>query len=69
MMVTLVVMAAISCVRMEKNIFAARKTLGRPLTLSEKIVYGHFDDPSTNPVRGETYLKLRPDRVAMQARF
>lgn len=52
--------------RMEKNIHAARKTLGRPLTLSEKIIYGHFDDPSTNPVRGETYLKLRPDRVAMQ---
>ena len=52
--------------RMEKNIHAARKTLERPLTLSEKIIYGHFDDPSTNPVRGETYLKLRPDRVAMQ---
>lgn len=51
---------------MEKNIHAARKTLGRPLTLSEKIIYGHFDDPSTNPARGETYLKLRPDRVAMQ---
>ena len=53
--------------RMEKNIHAARKTLGRPLTLSEKIIYGHFDDPATLPVRGETYLKLRPDRVAMQA--
>lgn len=52
--------------RMEKNIHAARKTLGRPLTLSEKIIYGHFDEPSTLPVRGETYLKLRPDRVAMQ---
>ncbi|CAM9474226.1 unnamed protein product [Ascophyllum nodosum] len=52
--------------KMEKNIHAARKTLERPLTLSEKIIYGHFDDPSTNPVRGETYLKLRPDRVAMQ---
>lgn len=52
--------------RMEKNIYAARKTLGRPLTLSEKIIYGHFDDPDTVPVRGETYLKLRPDRVAMQ---
>lgn len=53
---------------MEKNIHAARKTLGRPLTLSEKIIYGHFDDPATVPVRGETYLKLRPDRVAMQVR-
>ncbi|CAM9542720.1 unnamed protein product, partial [Hapterophycus canaliculatus] len=55
-----------SYARMEKNIYAARKTLGRPLTLSEKIIYGHFDDPDTVPVRGETYLKLRPDRVAMQ---
>jgi aconitate hydratase len=43
-----------------------RKTLNRPLTLSEKILYGHLDDPSTVPVRGQTYLKLRPDRVAMQ---
>jgi len=36
------------------------------LTLSEKILYGHLDDASTVPVRGKTYLKLRPDRVAMQ---
>ncbi|CAM9243436.1 unnamed protein product, partial [Ectocarpus fasciculatus] len=36
-----------SYARMEKNIHAARKTLGRPLTLSEKIIYGHFDEPST----------------------
>jgi aconitate hydratase len=43
-----------------------RKSLNRPLTLSEKIMYGHLDDPSTVPVRGKTYLKLRPDRVAMQ---
>ena len=43
-----------------------RKSLNRPLTLSEKILYGHLDDPTTVPVRGKTYLKLRPDRVAMQ---
>ncbi|KAJ3294298.1 aconitate hydratase [Blyttiomyces sp. JEL0837] len=39
------------------------------LTLAEKIVYGHITDPSTvdSPItRGETYLKLTPDRVAMQ---
>ncbi len=29
-------------------------------------MYGHLEDPASNPVRGETYLKLRPDRVAMQ---
>ena len=43
-----------------------RKTLNKPLTLAEKIIYGHLDDPSVKPVRGQTYLKLRPDRVAMQ---
>ena len=37
-----------------------------PLTLAEKILYGHLDDATTKPVRGVTYLKLRPDRVAMQ---
>jgi hypothetical protein len=36
--------------------------LQRPLTLSEKIVYGHLDDPHNQDiVRGTTYLKLRPD--------
>jgi len=41
---------------------------GTPLTLAEKIVYGHLDDATaySNLVRGETYLKLRPARVAMQ---
>jgi aconitate hydratase len=52
--------------KMAENIFEVRKVLGRPLTLSEKIVYGHLDNPKIEPVRGETYLKLRPDRVAMQ---
>jgi len=38
-----------------------------PLTLTEKILYGHLDEPAaTKIVRGQTYLKLRPDRVAMQ---
>lgn len=41
--------------------------LSRPLTLSEKIVYGHLDDPAGQEIdRGRTYLRLRPDRVAMQ---
>lgn len=36
--------------------------LNRPLTLSEKILYGHLDDPhSQDIVRGKSYLKLRPD--------
>jgi aconitate hydratase len=53
--------------KMEKNLFTVRKTLNnKPLTLAEKIIYGHLDDATQVPVRGETYLKLRPDRVAMQ---
>lgn len=41
--------------------------LNRPLTLSEKIVYGHLDDPHNQDIdRGRTYLRLHPDRVAMQ---
>lgn len=41
--------------------------LNRPLTLSEKIVYGHLDDPHNQEIdRGRTYLRLHPDRVAMQ---
>lgn len=41
-------------------------SLNRPLTLAEKVVYGHLDDPDTIPVRGESFLKLRPERVALQ---
>ncbi len=41
--------------------------LQRPLTLSEKVLYGHLDDPINQDIqRGESYLQLRPDRVAMQ---
>uniref|UniRef100_A0A670K8X9 Aconitate hydratase, mitochondrial n=1 Tax=Podarcis muralis TaxID=64176 RepID=A0A670K8X9_PODMU len=53
--------------KLEKNINIVRKRLDRPLTLSEKIVYGHLDDPAKQDIeRGKTYLRLRPDRVAMQ---
>lgn len=43
-----------------------RSNLDRPLTLAEKVLYGHLDDPEQVPVRGETFLKLRPERVALQ---
>lgn len=53
--------------KLDKNINIVRKRLDRPLTLAEKIVYGHLDDPvKQDIVRGKTYLRLRPDRVAMQ---
>merc|ERR1739838_1276845 len=50
-----------------KNLEIVKARLQRPLTLSEKILYSHLDDPhSQDIVRGESYLRLRPDRVAMQ---
>ncbi|KAG8794895.1 Aconitate hydratase mitochondrial [Serendipita sp. 401] len=53
--------------RIEDNLAIIRKRLGRPLTLSEKILYGHLDDPHNQDIeRGKSYLKLRPDRVACQ---
>merc|ERR1712223_18059 len=52
---------------MQANIDVVKSRLNRPLTLSEKVVYGHLDDAhNSDLVRGESYLRLRPDRVAMQ---
>lgn len=47
---------------------AARKLLGRPLTLTEKILYAHlFDGTPASPYeRGKSYVDFAPDRVAMQ---
>lgn len=49
------------------NVHTVKKRLNRPLTLSEKVLYGHLDDPANQDIeRGQSYLKLRPDHVAMQ---
>lgn len=47
---------------------AARKVVGRPLTLSEKILYAHLwdRDPKKAFKRGSDYVDFAPDRVAMQ---
>jgi aconitate hydratase len=47
---------------------AARKLTGKPLTLTEKILYSHLWDgnPSTVYERGKSYVEFAPDRVAMQ---
>jgi len=46
----------------------AKKLLGRPLTLTEKILYAHLSEeiPSAPFIRGESYVNFNPDRVAMQ---
>ncbi|HKC35937.1 MAG TPA: aconitase family protein, partial [Chitinophagaceae bacterium] len=47
---------------------AARKLVGKPLTLSEKILYAHLSGslPATQYNRGKDYVDFAPDRVAMQ---
>ncbi|MDC0980372.1 aconitate hydratase [Bdellovibrionales bacterium] len=50
-----------------QNLDVVRKRLNRSLTLTEKTLYGHLDDPKNQDLtRGESFLNLRPDRVAMQ---
>src|SRR5262245_35726621 len=45
----------------------ARKKFGKPLTLTEKILFSHADDFDAQTwERGKAQLLLRPDRVAMQ---
>jgi len=53
---------------MASRIEAARKVVGRPLTLTEKILYSHLSggDAREAFVRGESYVDFKPDRVAMQ---
>jgi aconitate hydratase len=56
-----------SYARTQENLAVVRKRLGRPLTFAEKILFGHLDDAKGQDlVAGESYLLLRPDRVAMQ---
>lgn len=54
--------------RMPERVAAARQILGRPLTLSEKILYSHLTagTPTRAFERGKTYVDFAPDRVAMQ---
>jgi len=52
--------------RNKETLAKVKKNLRRPLTLAEKILYGHLDDPTQDVVPGKSYLKLRPDRVALQ---
>ncbi len=53
--------------RMEQRLATIRGRLGRPITLAEKILFGHAEDPARQEIQpGKSYLMLRPDRVAMQ---
>ena len=48
------------------RVAAGRKRMGRPLTLTEKILLNHLDDPTEAIERGASYNDFHPDRVAMQ---
>ena len=54
--------------RMPQRVAAARELLGRPLTLTEKILYSHLWDNAAPQSfgRGNDYVDFTPDRVAMQ---
>lgn len=54
--------------QLSERIAAARKLTGRPLTLTEKILYSHLSEgmPAKPFERGKSYVDFNPDRVAMQ---
>ena len=51
---------------MYRSLAIARRRLATPLTLAEKILLSHLNDPEIQELKpGDTYLALRPDRVAL----
>jgi aconitate hydratase len=54
--------------QMPERVEKARKVVGRPLTLSEKILYSHLweNTPSIKHNRGKDYVNFTPDRIACQ---
>ncbi len=52
---------------MERNLKVVRAKLDRPLTLADKVLLSHLDDPASQEmIPGQSYLLLRPDRVILQ---
>ena len=53
---------------MAERVDAARNIVGKPLTLSEKILYSHLWDGAPDKVfaRGKDYVDFAPDRIALQ---
>src|SRR5437870_12348756 len=52
---------------LDRGVRAVRRRLARPLTLAEKVLLGHLDDPDAAELEpGVSYLALRPDRVVFQ---
>ncbi len=50
-----------------ERVALGRTRLGRPLTLTEKILVNHLSDPQNQELeRGRSYADFSPDRIAMQ---
>ncbi|MDO6738549.1 aconitate hydratase [Wenyingzhuangia sp. 2_MG-2023] len=54
--------------RMTERVDTARKVVGKPLTLAEKILYNHLWDGKATEAfkRGVDYVNFAPDRIACQ---
>jgi aconitate hydratase len=53
--------------KLKENIVKYRSVVGKPLTLTEKILCGHFNKiDDTSFTGGKDYVFLKPDRVALQ---
>ena len=54
--------------KIAEKVEKARALNGRPLTLSEKILYSHLFEQSSSEIfeRGDSYVNFSPDRIALQ---
>lgn len=53
--------------RMSERLLTIRKRIGRPLTLSDKLLLGHVQSPETQALEpGASYLRILADRVVLQ---
>jgi aconitate hydratase len=60
-------MAEAMYAKMAQNLAVVRRRLGKPLTLADKVLLGHLDDPEQQELQpGKSYILVRPDRVVFQ---
>jgi len=54
--------------KIPSRVLVARRVFGRPLTLTEKILYAHLAEGSENKIyaRSKDFAEFNPDRAAMQ---
>ena len=53
--------------QMAERLAIVQRRLNRPMSLAEKVLLSHLDDPENQEVTpGETYIRVRPDRVILQ---